>query len=121
MRVHRTTTSGQSAVLFTVVGLYVMFVSGLLVLLGNTGLARRLRADAPSTSTAWILLNLFVVFLGIRLALGLRVAYAAPSTTAQRLRRSASGSRSPSCWCSSAGGGHGPLPSGAPWVGSNNP
>jgi len=78
MRVHRTSTAGQSAVLLTILGLYVMFVSALLVLLGNAQLARRLRADAANTSAAWVLLNLFVVFLGIRLALGLRVAYAAP-------------------------------------------
>ncbi len=78
VRVHRTSTAGRGAVLLTVLGLYVMFVSALLVLLGNTGLATRLRSDSPGTAAAWALLNLFLVFLGVRLALGLRVAYAAP-------------------------------------------
>lgn len=76
--VHRTPTSRRGAAVLTVLGLYLMFVSALLVLLGNPALARRLRADSPTTAAAWSLLNLFLVFLGMRLALGLRVAYAAP-------------------------------------------
>ncbi len=78
VRAHRASTAGRAAVFLTVLGLYVMFVSALLILLGNTQLATRLRADSPSTSAAWALLNLFLIFLGVRLALGLRVAYAAP-------------------------------------------
>ena len=76
--VHRTNTARRGAAVLTVLGLYLMFVSALLALLGNPGLARRLRADSPTTAAAWSLLNLFLVFLGMRLALGLRVAYAAP-------------------------------------------
>ncbi len=78
MRVHRSDTASRSAVLLTVFGLYALFVSALLVLLGNPLLARRLRSESPNTSAAWALLNLFVIFLGVRLVLGLRVAYAAP-------------------------------------------
>ncbi len=78
VRVHRSDTSSRTAVLLTVLGLYAMFVSALLVLLGNPRLARNLRSESDHTSAAWALLNLFVVFLGVRLVLGLRVAYAAP-------------------------------------------
>ncbi len=78
LSVHRTPTARRSAAVLTVLGLYVMFVSALLALLGNPGLAARLREDSPTTTAAWSLLNLFLIFLGIRLALGLRVAYAAP-------------------------------------------
>lgn len=78
MSVHRTSTAGRGAAVLTVLGLYLMFVSALLALLGNPRLASRLRAHSPTTSAAWSLLNLFLIFLGMRLALGLRVAYAAP-------------------------------------------
>lgn len=78
MRVHRSDTSSRSAVLLTVLGLYGLFVSALMVLLGNPYLARRLRSESANTSAAWALLNVFIIFLGVRLVLGLRVAYAAP-------------------------------------------
>ncbi|MGI9627799.1 MAG: hypothetical protein ACR2QM_13260, partial [Longimicrobiales bacterium] len=78
MRVHKSDTSSRAAVLFTILGLYGLLLSALLTLLGNPFLARRLRAETASTSAAWALLNLFLVFLGVRLVLGLRVAYAAP-------------------------------------------
>lgn len=78
LRVHRAASARQSAVLLTVLGLYLLFTAALLVLLGNPSLARQLRTDAPTPTAAWSLLNLFLIFLGVRLALGLRVAYAAP-------------------------------------------
>jgi len=78
VRVHRSDTSSQTAVLLTVFGLYTMFVSALLILLGSPMLARNLRSESTHTSAAWALLNLFVIFLGVRLVLGLRVTYAAP-------------------------------------------
>ena len=78
VRVHRSDTSSQTAVLLTVFGLYTMFVSALLVLLGSPMLARNLRSESAHTSAAWALLNMFVIFLGVRLVLGLRVTYAAP-------------------------------------------
>ncbi len=78
MRVRRSDAASGSAVLLTVLGLYTLFVSALLILLGNPQLARSLRSESPNTSAAWALLNVFVIFLGVRLVLGLRVAYAAP-------------------------------------------
>jgi hypothetical protein len=78
LRVHRADVARQGAVVLTVLGLYGLIVSALLVLLGNAHLAARLRQDSANTSAAWALLNVFLLFLGLRLALGLRVAYAPP-------------------------------------------
>ncbi|HKJ01039.1 MAG TPA: hypothetical protein VJ997_01255, partial [Longimicrobiales bacterium] len=78
MSVSREAQGRQSAVLLTVLTLYLVFIGALLVLSGDARLWERRKADSPHMTAAWGFLNVFVIFLGIRLALGLRVAYTPP-------------------------------------------
>jgi hypothetical protein len=78
MSVSRATQGRQSAVLFTVLTLYLMVIGALLTLSGDARLWARRKSDSPHVAAAWAFLNIFIIFLGIRLALGLRVAYTPP-------------------------------------------
>lgn len=78
VRVHRTAQGQQSAVFLTVFGLFVLFFGALLMVSGNEGIWRRRKETSPNISAAWGFLNVFLIFLGVRLALGLRVAYSPP-------------------------------------------
>jgi hypothetical protein len=76
--VHRTAQGRQSAVLLTVVALFLLILGSLAAVSGNPELWRRRKDTTANVSAAWALLNVFLVFLGLRLALGLRVAYSPP-------------------------------------------
>jgi hypothetical protein len=78
VRVHRSARGQQSAVFLTVFALFCMVLGSLVTLSGDPGIWKRRRASSPSMTAAWGFLNLFLVFLGVRLALGLRVAYSLP-------------------------------------------
>ncbi|MGW8268670.1 MAG: hypothetical protein ACWGSQ_20055, partial [Longimicrobiales bacterium] len=78
VRVHRTAQGQQSAVFLTVFGLFVLFFGALLIVSGNEGIWRRRKETSPNISAAWGFVNVFLIFLGVRLALGLRVAYSPP-------------------------------------------
>lgn len=78
VRVQRTAEGQQSSVLLTVAGLFVLIFGALLTVSGDQGIWRRRKATSPSISAAWAFVNVFLVFLGVRLALGLRVAYSPP-------------------------------------------
>ncbi|MGD8321468.1 MAG: hypothetical protein PVJ02_13475, partial [Gemmatimonadota bacterium] len=76
--VSREAQGRQSAVLLTVLALYFMVIGALLVLSGDPRLWARRKEETANITAAWALLNLFFIFLGVRLALGLRVAYTPP-------------------------------------------
>lgn len=78
VKVHRTAQGQQSSVLLTVASLFVLIFGALLTVSGDARIWRRRKETSPSISAAWAFLNLFLVFLGVRLALGLRVAYSPP-------------------------------------------
>jgi hypothetical protein len=78
LAVSREAQGRQSAVLLTVVTLYFLIVGALLVLSGDARLWARRKEETPNVTAAWAFLNVFLVFLGVRLALGLRVAYTPP-------------------------------------------
>jgi cell division protein FtsW (lipid II flippase) len=79
LAVSREDQGRKSAVLLTVATLYLMVLGALVVLSGDARLwARRKEEASPHVTAAWALLNVFFIFLGIRLALGLRVAYSPP-------------------------------------------
>jgi len=78
VRVHRTAQGQQSAVGLTVLGLFVLILGALITVSGDPGLWARRKATTPNISAAWGFANVFLIFLGIRLALGLRVAYSPP-------------------------------------------
>ena len=79
LAVSREAQGRQSAVLLTVLTLYLMVIGALVVLSGDVRLwARRKEEASPHVTAAWAFLNVFFLFLGIRLALGLRVAYTPP-------------------------------------------
>jgi hypothetical protein len=78
VRVSRSSRGRQSDVLLTVAGLYLLVLAGLFVVSGDRRLWRVRHGTSPHVVAAWGLLNVFLVFLGIRLALGLRVAFTPP-------------------------------------------
>jgi len=78
VRVHRTAQGQQSAVFLTVLGLFVLILGALVTVSGDAGLWSRRKATTANVSAAWGFLNVFLIFLGVRLALGLRVAYSPP-------------------------------------------
>jgi len=78
LAVSREAQGQQSAVLLTVLTLYLMVIGALVVLSGDENLWARRKEESPDIAAAWAFLNLFFLFLGIRLALGLRVAYSPP-------------------------------------------
>jgi hypothetical protein len=78
VRVHRAAQGQQSAVVITVSSLFFLILGALVTISGDPALWRRRKVTSPSISAAWAFVNLFLIFLGIRLALGLRVAYSPP-------------------------------------------
>ncbi len=78
VRVHRAAQGQQSAVFITVFGLFVLIVGALATVSGEPAIWKRRKATSPNMSAAWAFVNVFLVFLGLRLALGLRVAYSPP-------------------------------------------
>ena len=78
IEVSRASQGRLGAVLLTVFTLYTMLIGALLIVSGDTRLWQSRRIDSPHLTAAWGFLNVFLIFLGIRLALGLRVAYSAP-------------------------------------------
>jgi hypothetical protein len=78
VRVHRTAQGQQSAVFLTVFSLFVLIFGALVTVSGDEGLWRRRKETSPNISAAWGFVNVFLIFLGVRLALGLRVAYSPP-------------------------------------------
>ena len=78
LAVSRETRGRQSAVVVTVLTLYFLVIGALLILAGDARLWARRKEESPGVTAAWGFLNVFLLFLGVRLALGLRVAYAAP-------------------------------------------
>jgi len=78
VRVHRAAEGQQSAVLFTVLGLFVLMLGTLMTVSGEPTIWERRKTTSPSMSAAWAFVNVFLIFLGVRLALGLRVAYSPP-------------------------------------------
>jgi hypothetical protein len=78
VRVHRAAQGRQSAVGLTVLSLFLLILGALVTVSGDTGIWERRKATTPNISAAWGFANVFLIFLGIRLALGLRVAYSPP-------------------------------------------
>jgi hypothetical protein len=78
VRVHRTAQGQQSAVTITVLGLFLLIVGALATVSGDPVVWKRRKSTAPNMSAAWAFVNVFLIFLGLRLALGLRVAYSPP-------------------------------------------
>jgi hypothetical protein len=78
VRVHRAAQGQQSAVLITVLGLFVLILGALVTVSGDPAIWERRKATSPNMSAAWGFVNVFLIFLGVRLALGLRVAYSPP-------------------------------------------
>jgi hypothetical protein len=78
VRVHRTAQGQQSAVFLTVTGLFLLVFGALVTVSGDEGIWRRRKETSSNISAAWGFLNVFLIFLGVRLALGLRVAYSPP-------------------------------------------
>lgn len=78
VRVDRAAQGQQSAVLLTVGALFFLILGALISISGDPAIWHRRKATTPSVSAAWAFVNVFLIFLGIRLALGLRVAYSPP-------------------------------------------
>jgi hypothetical protein len=78
VRVHRAAQGQQSAVLVTVLGLFILVLGALATVSGDPVIWERRKATSPNMSAAWAFVNVFLIFLGLRLALGLRVAYSPP-------------------------------------------
>jgi hypothetical protein len=78
VKVHRADRGQLGDVFLTVLGLYFLMVGTLLVLSGDLRLWRLGRGGSRHVAAAWALLNVFLIFMGVRLALGLRVAYTPP-------------------------------------------
>jgi hypothetical protein len=78
VRVHRAAQGQQAAVLVTVFGLFVLILGALATVSGDPRIWERRKATSPNMSAAWAFVNVFLIFLGVRLALGLRVAYSPP-------------------------------------------
>lgn len=78
LAVHRAAQGRQSDVLLTVLGLYLLMIGALFVVSGDARLWKLRNSRSPHVTAAWALLNVFLIFLGIRLVLGLRVAYTPP-------------------------------------------
>jgi len=78
IRVTRAAQGQQGAVLVTVFGLFGLFLGALATVSGNPSIWSRRKATSPNMSAAWAFVNVFLIFLGVRLALGLRIAYSPP-------------------------------------------
>ncbi len=78
VRVSRAVEGQQSAVALTVGLLFLLILGCLTTVSGDPEIWRRRKAATPGVTAAWGFLNVFLIFLGIRLALGLRVAYSPP-------------------------------------------
>ncbi len=78
LRVHRAAQGRRSAVALTVGALFLLMLGALLVASGDARVWRFSSSGSAHAVAAWSLLNVFLVFLGVRLALGLRVAYTPP-------------------------------------------
>ena len=62
----------------TVLGLFLLVLGALATVSGDPAIWERRKSTAPNMSAAWAFVNVFLIFLGVRLALGLRVAYSPP-------------------------------------------
>ncbi|MCJ7627562.1 MAG: hypothetical protein MUO50_04140, partial [Longimicrobiales bacterium] len=78
VRVSRAAQGQQSAVIVTVLGLFLLILGALATISGAPDIWERRKSTAPNMSAAWAFVNVFLIFLGVRLALGLRVAYSPP-------------------------------------------
>lgn len=78
LRVHRAADGRQGAVTLTVLGLFALMLGALLLASGDPRVQGLRDSTRPHATAAWALLDLALVFLGVRLALGLRVAYTPP-------------------------------------------
>jgi hypothetical protein len=78
VKVHRADRGQLGDVFLTVLGLYFLMAGTLLVLSGDPRLWSLRGGGSRHVAAAWALLNVFLIFMGVRLALGLRVAYTPP-------------------------------------------
>ncbi len=78
LQVQRAAEGRRSAVALTVFGLFCLMLGALLIASGDLAIWRVGSSQRPHARALWGLLNVFIVFLGLRLALGLRVAYTPP-------------------------------------------
>lgn len=78
IQVQRAAEGRRSAVALTVLGLFCLLLGALLIASGDLAIWKVGSSDRPHARALWGLLNVFIVFLGLRLALGLRVAYTPP-------------------------------------------
>ncbi len=78
LQVQRAAEGRRSAVALTVLGLFTLLLGALLIASGDPALWRLRTSETPHARALWGLLNVFLIFLGLRLALGLRVAYTPP-------------------------------------------
>jgi hypothetical protein len=78
VRIHRAAQGQQTAVLVTVFGLFVLILGALATVSGDREIWEKRKSSSPNMSAAWAFANCFLIFLGLRLALGLRVAYSPP-------------------------------------------
>jgi hypothetical protein len=77
-RVYKMESGELASLLLTLAGLTLMMIGGG-TLIGRSSRVRRLiEQDTVAVNAAWAIASLAVVLLGVRLALGFRVSYAAP-------------------------------------------
>ena len=78
LRVHKIASGELLAVALTMVALALVLAGAGLLTARSERVARLLAQDTIAVNTAWAVASVTVVLLGLRLALGLRVTYAAP-------------------------------------------
>ena len=77
-RVYKMESGELVSLLLTLAGLALMLIGAGLLIARSTRVRRLLEQDTVAVNAAWAIASLAVVLLGVRLALGFRVSYAAP-------------------------------------------
>jgi hypothetical protein len=77
-RVYKMESGELASLLLTLAGLALMLIGAGLLIARSTRVRRLLEQDTVAVNAAWAIASLAVVLLGVRLALGFRVSYAAP-------------------------------------------
>jgi hypothetical protein len=77
-RVYKMESGELASLLLTLAGLALMLVGAGVLVAGSPRMRRLLEQNTVAVNAAWAIASLAVVLLGVRLALGYRVSYAAP-------------------------------------------
>src|SRR5438552_609726 len=78
LRIHKVATGEIINLNLTFAGLALLITGAFLLLGSDPRSSAAALSPRPSTSAAWTLANLALVFLGVRLVLGYRITYATP-------------------------------------------